>query len=46
MHGNHLSLQLRKREREKREKVGGSERHYIWGGGQEIISPVLKVPRE
>jgi hypothetical protein len=32
--------------REKREKVGGSERHYIWGWGQETISPVLKVPRE
>jgi hypothetical protein len=30
----------------KRKKVGGeSERHYT-GGGQETISPVLKVPRQ
>jgi hypothetical protein len=30
----------------EREKVGGSERHYILGWGQEIISPILKVPRQ
>jgi hypothetical protein len=36
---------LREREREKRKKVGGSERHNI-GGGQETTSPVLKVPRQ
>jgi hypothetical protein len=36
------------RVREKRVKVCGSERHYIWGGGggQETVSPVLKVPRQ
>jgi hypothetical protein len=35
------------RERRERECGGGSERHYIWGGGgQETLSPVLKVPRQ
>jgi hypothetical protein len=37
----------RERDREVR-KWGGSERHYIWGEGQETtrITPVLKVPRQ
>jgi hypothetical protein len=33
------------RKGEKR-KWGGSKRHYIGGGGQETISPILKVPRQ
>jgi hypothetical protein len=36
---------MRDRER-KEEKWGGSETHYMeGGGGQEVLSPVLKVPR-
>jgi hypothetical protein len=28
-------------------KWGGNERDHIWGGGgQETISPVLKIPRQ
>jgi hypothetical protein len=35
------------REREQKESAGwGSEREYIWGKGQETISPVLKFPRQ
>jgi hypothetical protein len=33
------------REKKRKKVGGGSERHYI-GGGQETISPVLKVPRQ
>jgi hypothetical protein len=46
-HMEHTNTLCGQREREsEREKVGGSERHYIWGGGQETISPVLKVPKQ
>jgi hypothetical protein len=35
------------RERERERSGGGSERHYIGGGGgQETISPVFMVPRQ
>jgi hypothetical protein len=41
---------MTEREREKKKKeVGGSVRHYMWGGGvrkKEPIFPVLKVPRQ
>jgi hypothetical protein len=36
---NHLkrSCWIMRREREReREEVGGSERHYIWGGGKKL----------
>jgi hypothetical protein len=39
---------LEDRERERRNKWGSSERHYILGGvrKKETIFPVLKVPRQ
>jgi hypothetical protein len=37
-----LTVRILKRERERR---GGSQRHYIWGGGR-ITFPALKVPRQ
>jgi hypothetical protein len=43
-HFNHLKAEI-ERERGER-KWGGSERHYIWGAGQETIYPILKVPRQ
>jgi hypothetical protein len=39
-------FEIRRSGKREREKVGGSERHYIGEGGQETVSPVLKVPRQ
>jgi hypothetical protein len=35
----------RREEKRREEKSGVVVRHYIWGG-QETVSPVLKVPRQ
>jgi hypothetical protein len=37
------SYPLQPRERE-REEVGGSERHYIWGGGKKLYLRFLRFP--
>jgi hypothetical protein len=34
-----------KKKREREREVGSSERHYGWGGGEQNLSSVLKVPR-